>query len=72
MDFQRMWFTLKGEINLKNSWGKTELKELMGKVEIDENIGPIFRVNCSLEDKNIDIGDISDKISKKIRKNMVL
>lgn len=48
MDFQKMWFNLKEELNKKNSWGKNELKSLMEEIEVKNNKASIkVKLDCS-------------------------
>lgn len=57
MDFMKMWFDLKEDLNKKNSWGKNELKSLMESIEIKANqtylkvYGDVEKISSELSDK---------------------
>lgn len=57
MDFMKMWFDLKEDLNKKNSWGKNELKSLMESIEIEANqthlkvYGDVEKISAELSDK---------------------
>lgn len=57
MDFMKMWFDLKEDLNKKNSWGKNELKSLMESIEIKANqthlkvYGDVEKISAELSDK---------------------
>lgn len=64
MDFQKMWFSLKEELNKKNSWGKNELKGLMENIEMQANNSRLV-IGLDSEKNNQSAAEILDKLFKK-------
>lgn len=84
MDFQKMWFNLKEELNKKNSWGKNEVKGLMESIEVNSNkttvtvkldtsyVEELIKKNADRLKEKHNSEELSEKIKNRIAKGACL
>ena len=75
MDFMKMWFNLKEDLNKKKSWSKKELKILMESIEIEFSNKKGYKAECIFIDEfkginKVNVEEISDKLSNKLKERM--
>lgn len=63
MDFMKMWFDLKEDLNKKKSWSKKELKALMESIEIKAN-QTYLKVYSDVEKISV---ELSDKMKERMK-----